>query len=129
MVPPTASPKRIARSTAPRLSTGSVPGSARSTADACVLGGAPNAVEAPEKIFDAVVSCAWVSRPMTISQVIARPDRIQAGNTEGTEDHRGPQRRARTCDPKLAERYGIVSLLFSVFSVVLCVLCVSVLTQ
>src|SRR5258706_4107570 len=68
MLPPTASPKRIARPTAPLFSTGNVPGSARSTAEACVLGGAPNAVEAPEKIFDAVVNCACVSSPMTTSQ-------------------------------------------------------------
>src|SRR5690348_12622365 len=67
MVPPTARPKRMARSTAPLLSTGSTPGSARSTAEACVLGGAPNAVDAPEKIFDAVDSCACVSSPMTTS--------------------------------------------------------------
>src|SRR5258706_6716063 len=68
MLPPTASPKRIARSTAPLFSTGNVPGSARSTAETCVLGAAPNAVEAREKIFDAVVNCACVSSPMTSSQ-------------------------------------------------------------
>jgi len=67
IVPPTASPKRIARSTAPRFGTGSTPGSAMSTALACVFGAAPNAVDAPEKIFDTVESCAWVSMPMTIS--------------------------------------------------------------
>ena len=72
-MPPTASPKRMARSTAPRFTTGSTPGSAISTALACVLGGAPNAVDAPENIFDAVESCAWVSSPMTISQFMARP--------------------------------------------------------
>src|SRR5258706_12229328 len=58
----------MARSSAPLLRTGRTPGSARSTADACELGGAPNAVDAPEKIFDAVLSCACVSNPMTISQ-------------------------------------------------------------
>src|SRR5215470_18618660 len=72
MVPPTARPNRTARSTAPRLSTGNTPGSAMSIADACVLGAAPNAVGAPEKIFDAVESCACASRPMTTSQVISR---------------------------------------------------------
>jgi hypothetical protein len=41
---PTARPKRMARSTAPRFITGSVPGSARSTAQAWVLGAAPKAV-------------------------------------------------------------------------------------
>ena len=54
MVAPTASPNRIARSTAPRFATGSTPGSAMSTALACVFGAAPNAVDAPEKIFDRV---------------------------------------------------------------------------
>src|SRR5215468_3221137 len=68
MVPPTARPKRIARSTAPRFATGSVPGSAMSTAEACVFGAAPKAVAAPENIFERVESCAWVSRPTTISQ-------------------------------------------------------------
>ena len=47
-------PERIARSTAPLFNTGSTPGSAISTADACVFGAAPNAVDAPEKIFDDV---------------------------------------------------------------------------
>jgi hypothetical protein len=66
--PPTARPKRMARSTAPRFSTGSTPGRAMSTAQACVFGAAPKAVDAPEKIFEAVLSWAWVSSPMTISQ-------------------------------------------------------------
>ncbi|HEX9673219.1 MAG TPA: hypothetical protein VGA12_07260 [Burkholderiales bacterium] len=39
-----------------------------STAHACVLGAAPNAVDAAENIFERVLSCAWVSSPMTISQ-------------------------------------------------------------
>ena len=30
-----------------------------------MFGGAPNAVLQPQKIFDAVRSCAWISRPMT----------------------------------------------------------------
>ena len=46
----------MAHSTARLFSTGSTPGSAMSTAHACVLGGAPNAVEAPENIFDCVSS-------------------------------------------------------------------------
>ena len=67
VLPLTASPKRTAFSTASRFSTGSTPGSAMSTAHACVLGAAPNAVDAPENIFDCVESWAWVSSPMTIS--------------------------------------------------------------
>ena len=54
-------------STAARFSTGSAPGSPRHTGQTCVLGGAPNAVLQPQKIFDAVSSCAWISRPMTAS--------------------------------------------------------------
>jgi len=66
-VAPTASPKAMARSTAPRFITGKVPGRARSTAQDCVLGAAPNWVDAPEKILDWVDNWAWVSRPMTTS--------------------------------------------------------------
>src|SRR5499427_9630929 len=66
---PVASPKRIARSTAPRFSTGSTPGSARSITVACVLGAPPNAVDAPENILLTVESCACVSRPITTSQL------------------------------------------------------------
>ena len=55
---PTARPKRMARSTAPLLSTGSTPGRAISTAQACTLGSAPKAMLAPEKILDCVLS--WV---------------------------------------------------------------------
>jgi hypothetical protein len=36
------------------------------------LGAAPNAVDAPEKIFDFVESWACVSSPMTISHFISR---------------------------------------------------------
>jgi hypothetical protein len=38
------------------LATGKVPGSARSTGAACVLGAAPKRVEAPLKIFERVES-------------------------------------------------------------------------
>src|SRR5512134_3088978 len=68
---PTARPKRMAFSTAPLLSTGSTPGSAMSTAEACVFGAAPNAVDAPEKILLFVSSCACVSMPITVSHAIA----------------------------------------------------------
>src|SRR6185369_6409444 len=37
------------------------------TGHTCVLGGAPNAVLQPQKILDAVRSCAWISRPITAS--------------------------------------------------------------
>src|SRR5690554_2048055 len=59
----------MACSTAARLSTGSVPGSAMSRALVWRLGSAPKAVEAPEKILEAVVSWAWTSSPMTTSQL------------------------------------------------------------
>ena len=44
-----------------------VPGNARSTAEAWVFGAAPNAVDAPLKIFERVESWAWVSMPITTS--------------------------------------------------------------
>ena len=47
----------------------STPGMPRSISAAWVFGSAPKAVEAPEKIFDWVASCAWVSMPMTTSQL------------------------------------------------------------
>jgi len=53
--------------TASRFITGSVPGSARSTAQAWVFGSAPNAVGARLKILLFVASCAWVSKPITTS--------------------------------------------------------------
>src|SRR5512134_2264114 len=70
IVAPIASPNLIARATAPRLSTGNVPGSATSIALACEFRAAPNAVDEPEKILLAVVSCACVSSPITSSQDI-----------------------------------------------------------
>src|SRR5690606_3480696 len=63
----------IAKRTACSFSTGSVPGSARSTAQACVFGCAPKAALAPEKIFDCVESCTCTSRPITVSHCIRRP--------------------------------------------------------
>jgi hypothetical protein len=50
------------------LSTGSTPGSARSTTLAWVFGSAPNAVDAPEKILLTVDNWACVSSPMTTCQ-------------------------------------------------------------
>src|SRR4029453_13528154 len=58
----------MARSTAPRFRTGSVPGSARSMAEAWVLGGAPKAVAEPLNILASVDSWACVSMPITPSQ-------------------------------------------------------------
>ena len=52
------------------LSTGSTPGKAMLTSQACVLGAAPNAVEAPLKILVLVCNCAWVSNPITTSHSI-----------------------------------------------------------
>src|SRR5213083_2817904 len=58
------------------LATGSAPGNPRHTGQTCVLGGAPNAVEQPQNIFDFVRSCTCVSSPMIVSQLIRlRPSR------------------------------------------------------
>ncbi len=72
MVAPIARPNWMARCTAPRFRTGSVPGSARSSTFACEFGSAPNAVDEPEKILLAVVSWACVSSPITTSHCMAR---------------------------------------------------------
>ncbi len=53
--------------TASWFSTGRVPGMARSTRLAWVFGAAPKVVALPEKIFDWVASCAWISSPITVS--------------------------------------------------------------
>src|SRR5436190_5453618 len=73
MLAPMARPKRIAWSTAARFSTGNVPGSAMSTAEACVFGGAPKAVDAAEKILLCVRSWVCVSMPTTTSQAMPLP--------------------------------------------------------
>ncbi len=39
------------------------------TGQMCVFGSAPNAALQPQKIFDAVRSCAWISSPITASKV------------------------------------------------------------
>src|SRR5258708_35545878 len=39
---------------------------------ACAFGGAPYAVEEPEKIFERVASWAWISSPMTVSHSLMR---------------------------------------------------------
>src|SRR5258707_15053103 len=65
---PNALPALMAISTTARLSDGSAPGRPRHTWHTCVLGGAPNAGEQPQKIFDLVRSCAWTSSPMTGSK-------------------------------------------------------------
>ena len=60
-----ASPIRIADSTAFSLTTGSAPGSARHTGQVCVFGSAPNVVGQPQNIFDAVLSSTCTSSPST----------------------------------------------------------------
>jgi hypothetical protein len=52
-------------STAASLATGSEPGRPRQTGQVWVLGSAPNVVEQPQNIFEAVPSSTWVSRPIT----------------------------------------------------------------
>ena len=53
-----ARPNLAAIPTTSALSTGKTPGNPRSTAQAWVFGGAPEAVDAPEKILLLVASCA-----------------------------------------------------------------------
>lgn len=58
MVQLSASPARMASSTARLFKTGSAPGNPRQTGHTCVFGGAPNVVVHPQKIFVVVRSCA-----------------------------------------------------------------------
>ncbi len=51
----------------------------RSTRLAWVLGSAPKVVALPEKIFDWVASCAWISSPITVSHCIFNFLRIRPG--------------------------------------------------
>jgi hypothetical protein len=60
----------MAFSTTSRFITGNTPGNAHSTTLAWALGSAPNAVDAPLKILDWVLSWTWISSPITVSQVI-----------------------------------------------------------
>src|SRR5690625_4878952 len=62
-----ASPSMTAWRTASALSTGRVPGMARSAAQAWRLGSAPKAVAAPENSLERVVSWTCTSSPITVS--------------------------------------------------------------
>src|SRR3954451_21895125 len=66
---PSASAARTPNSTARSFSTGSAPGKPRHTWQSCVFGSAPNRVLQPQKILVAVRSCAWISSPITGSNV------------------------------------------------------------
>src|SRR5207302_10937983 len=66
---PSASAARAPNSTARQLSTGSAPGKPRHTGHVFEFGSSPNRVEQPQKIFDSVLSCAWTSSPMMVSQL------------------------------------------------------------
>ena len=62
---PSARPMRMVDSMAAALATGSEPGRPRQVGQVWVLGSAPNVVEQPQNILDAVPSSTWVSRPIT----------------------------------------------------------------
>src|SRR4051812_16712327 len=51
----------------------------RHTGQTWVLGSAPNAALQPQKIFVAVSSWAWISRPMTASNVSGAKSRTRPG--------------------------------------------------
>ena len=55
----------MADSTAMALTTGSDPGRPRQTGQTWVFGSAPNTVEQPQNIFDAVLSSTCTSSPST----------------------------------------------------------------
>src|SRR3954470_5820729 len=47
------------------LATGRAPGSPRQTSHVRVFGGSPNDSSQPQNIFVRVLSCTWISSPMT----------------------------------------------------------------
>src|SRR4029077_5834080 len=100
---------RAANSTAFLFSTGSAPGSPRHTGQTLVFGGAPKRVEHEQKIFDAVSSCTWTSRPMTgsylelaameMSGIAAIKSDYKSRHGQNREDRAG---RIPTDEPSLA---------------------------
>src|SRR5438034_6365946 len=70
MCSPSASAARAPSSTARQFSTGNAPGKPRHTGHVFEFGTSPKCVEQPQKIFDAVLSCAWISRPTMVSQAV-----------------------------------------------------------
>ena len=58
-----------AHSIAFAFGTGSAPGNARHTGQVCVFGSAPHSFAQRQNIFVRVLSCTWISRPMTGSQL------------------------------------------------------------
>src|ERR1044072_7901544 len=84
MCRPSANPARAPSSTTRRFNTGSAPGNPRQVGQVFEFGSSPKRVAQPQKIFDSVLNCAWISRPITVSQVIlsllrSQPARICAG--------------------------------------------------
>src|SRR5438128_12589730 len=67
---PSATAARAPSSTARQFKTGSAPGKPRHTGQVLEFGSSPNRVEQPQKIFDSVLSCAWTSRPIMVSQLL-----------------------------------------------------------
>ena len=65
-----AKPNLMRLSITARFVTGKAPGMAKSTTEVWVLASAPNAVDAPLKIFDCVFIWTWISSPITVSQVM-----------------------------------------------------------
>src|SRR5262245_52077110 len=59
---------RTPNSMARRLMTGRIPGIPWQIGQVWWFAGAPWAVAQPQNIFERVRSCAWTSRPMTVSQ-------------------------------------------------------------
>src|SRR5215216_1223321 len=67
---PSASAARAPSSTTRRFNTGRAPGKPRQVGQVFELGSSPKRVAHPQKIFDSVLSCAWISRPITVSQLM-----------------------------------------------------------
>src|SRR5882672_11440892 len=88
---PSAIAASVANSTALRFRTGKAPGMPRHTGQTFVLGGSPKRVEQEQKIFEAVSSWTWTSRPITGSY-FARISSEMADVVAIKEDYRRVKR-------------------------------------
>ena len=94
-----AGPALTGRSSAFSLSTGRAPGRPAHTGQQWVLGAPPNWVVQAQKILLRVASSTWVSRPMTVSQVMSvSPLPVRAGASRYPAGRRG--RRSAAAPPR-----------------------------
>src|SRR6266705_71877 len=101
MCRPSASAARAASSTARQFRTGKAPGRPRHTGQVLELGSSPNRVEHRQKIFDSVLSWAWTSSPMIVSQLLLVSGCMFQVSSSRTPELRNRDDIDRQSNPKL----------------------------